>query len=833
MTRRHKYALTAALLICICIVPLAAAGGATSLPAWGTEPSPNGGFPRNVLGAVDVISTTDAWAVGRYDAAGFNGPRPLVQHWDGAEWSVVSVPWSEESELLGVAALAPDDVWMVGGYESGGQALIAHWDGSALSLVPHPNPGEFNRLYAVAAVAEDDIWAVGEFTNPISRTLALHWDGSAWTQVATPNGGDGYNQLNGVTAVATDDVWAVGDSGNSTLSLHWDGSQWTTVSTPSPGSTPTLRAVSATSSTNVWAVGDSGNGTEGSLTMRWDGAQWNVVPSPNPQMNFLNLTGVTALSPSDAWAVGVYDVRGNWRALTMHWDGSDWTVVAAPSPDPVINVLYGVAASSASDVWAVGSGGGAGSLAVRWDGSAWTRSLTPNEGTGNNVLTAISARSSQDIWAVGNAQDRSLSLHFDGSAWTIVPSPNREYGVRLEDVVAIGENDAWAVGWSGSNGSVDDENVAMHWDGTAWSIVPTPQPGGADVDRLLAVDAAGPNDVWATGFHGIYPDDHSVILHWDGTAWNEVAHDCDTQSGLTGITVVSAANVWAVGHAETCHYDGSSWTEVPSPQPRPEHYEIWYPLEDVSAVSPKDVWAVGARVIQFFEYPEFQSFAEHWDGTEWTRVVNMPGTHLYGVEAVSAHDVWAVGTDSYGPLIVHFDGSAWSEVPTPEARRGGRLSGLDSIVDAKRATPSSPLPSPRELWAAGNFYPGTQGSRTLIERAPSGREGAVVGHTNVSYATVSWFGPETGSTETDPFGDYDVGGLLAGTYTFIATNPGCAPDSATVTVVAGRTLRQDFQIGCPRSARRGPQGGARMELAPREPERLVADELAPAGANRP
>jgi hypothetical protein len=801
LTRHPRPALIAALLICLCIVPLAAAGGPTSLPAWGTEPSPNGGFPRNLFAAVDMISTDDGWAVGRYDATGFDGPRPLVQHWDGTEWSVVPVPWSEESELLGVTALAPDDVWMVGGYNGGGQALIAHWDGSALSLVPHPNPGGFNRLYAVTAVAEDDIWAVGEFSNKISRTLALHWDGSAWSHFTTPNGSDGYNQLTGVAAVATDDVWAVGDSGNATLSIHWDGSQWTTVSTPSPGFTPTLRAVSAPSSTNVWAVGDIGNGTEGSLTLRWDGAQWNVVPSPNPQMNFLNLTGVTALSASDTWAVGVYDVRGNWRSLTMHWDGSDWTVVAAPSPDPVINVLYGVAASSGSDLWAVGSAGGAGSLAVRWDGSAWTRSLTPNEGTGNNVLKAISVHSAQDMWAVGDAQDRSLTLHYDGSDWTIIPSPNRQYGVRLEDVVAIGANDAWAVGWSGSPSSLDDESVAMHWDGTAWSIVPTPQPGGADVDRLLAVDAAGPNDVWATGVHSLFPDDRSVILHWDGTAWSVVAHDCDTHGGLTGITVLSAMNVWAVGDAETCHFDGSSWMEIPSPQPRPEYYEIRYALEDVSAVSSKSIWAVGARVIGFFKYPEFQSFAEHWDGTEWTRVVNMPGTHLYGVEAVSAGDVWAVGTDSYGPLIVHYDGSAWSEVPTPEAGRGGLLRGVDSTVESRRAAPSSPLPTSRGLWAAGNFHPGPQGSRTLIEHAPSDREGAIVGHTNVSFSTVSWFGPETGSTETDLFGDYDVGGLLAGTYTFIASYPPCTPDSATVTVVAGQTLRQDFEIDCGRAAK--------------------------------
>ncbi len=99
------------------------------------------------------------------------------------------------------------------------------------------------------------------------------------------------------------------------------------------------------------------------------------------------------------------------------------------------------------------------------------------------------------------------------------PHPG-ERGLRLEDVVTLGQNDAWAVGWTGSPSSLDDQSVAMHWDGTAWSIVPTPQPGGDSVDRLLAVDAAAPNDVWATGLYwDAQTHSHSVILHWDGTSW--------------------------------------------------------------------------------------------------------------------------------------------------------------------------------------------------------------------------------------------------------------------------------------------------------------------------
>jgi hypothetical protein len=429
---------------------------------------------------------------------------------------------------------------------------------------------------------------------------------------------------------------------------------------------------------------------------------------------------------------------------------------------------------------------GAGSVGL----PAWGTEPSPN-GPGASYLTGLSVGSPNDIWAVGRTQVQwrsySLTLHYDGSSWTIVPSPADE-GLRLEDVVTIGPNDVWAVGWLGNPSSLDSRNVAMHWDGTAWTIVPTPQPGLERVDELRAVDAAAPNDVWATGLYWDSQNrSRSVIMRWNGTSWRIVRTgrsvtgrtdhiDCDTYGGLTGITVLSATDVWAVGDATTCHYDGRFWIEVPSVQP--QGYELSLPLEDVSAASPTDIWAVGAR-ISYVWYPVWDTFAEHWDGTHWTRPTSLPaGVVLLGVEAVASNDVWAVGRDDYGALIVHYDGSSWSRVPTPEANRAGQLAGIGSAA-------------PDDLWAAGDYQAGT-----LIEHAPSSTQGAVFGHTNVSYATVSWFGPENGSTQTDPFGDYQIGGLQAGTYTFTATEPGCGPDSRTVTVIAGETRQEDFHINC-------------------------------------
>jgi hypothetical protein len=102
--------------------------------------------------------------------------------------------------------------------------------------------------------------------------------------------------------------------------------------------------------------------------------------------------------------------------------------------------------------------------------------------------------------------------------------------------------------------------------------------------------------------------------------------------------------------------------------------------------------------------------------------------------------------------------------------------------------------SPNDLWAAGNR--GGDPGRALVEHAPSATSGAVVGGSNVGGATISWFGKESGSVETDPFGGYQVGGLPAGRYTFTATYAGCRPDSGRVRIVAGTTIERDFHIDC-------------------------------------
>src|SRR5439155_753020 len=143
-----------------------------------------------------------------------------------------------------------------------------------------------------------------------------------------------------------------------------------------------------------------------------------------------HIMGVAAISANDVWAVGYYSNGRTEQTLIEHWNGSSWSVVLSPNPPGTSYAeLYGVAAVSANDVWAVGEYGG-GTLVEHWNGSSWNTMPSPNPhiGTADHKLKGVAAVSASDVWAVGNYNSgtayQTLVEHWNGSNWSVVPSPN-------------------------------------------------------------------------------------------------------------------------------------------------------------------------------------------------------------------------------------------------------------------------------------------------------------------------------------------------------------------------------------------------------------------------
>ena len=122
-------------------------------------------------------------------------------------------PTSSDSYLADVSALADDNVWAVGYYTSTGEyrTLIEHWDGAIWSVITSPNPGTGSTLSGISAVSSNDIWAAGSYaSNSSGYTLIEHWDGASWNVVSSPNQGTS-SALSGISAVSSNDIWAVGN----------------------------------------------------------------------------------------------------------------------------------------------------------------------------------------------------------------------------------------------------------------------------------------------------------------------------------------------------------------------------------------------------------------------------------------------------------------------------------------------------------------------------------------------------------------------------------------------------------------------------------------------
>jgi hypothetical protein len=150
---------------------------------------------------------------------------------------------------------------------------------------------------------------------------------------------------------------------------------------------------------------------------------------PDPASGSAILRSVTAISPSDAWAVG--SQSGYSQPVAYHWDGRTWTLAATPAVGATgNNLFYRVTALDAGRVWAVGYRSGSASgpqpLVERWNGSTWTVEPTPTQplgGAAQGVAAVAGPTGSATVWVCGYRtafvngaySDRTLTLRGTGS----------------------------------------------------------------------------------------------------------------------------------------------------------------------------------------------------------------------------------------------------------------------------------------------------------------------------------------------------------------------------------------------------------------------------------
>jgi hypothetical protein len=463
-------------------------------------------------------------------------------------------------------------------------------------------------------------------------------------------------------------------------------------------------------------------------------AAWSIVSSPNVGSGNNELYGIDAASANDIWTVGRYSDPSGYKTLALHWDGDVWNVVPTPNVGSAFNQIFSVAAVSSNNVWAVGASSNNNvlnqTLIEHWDGNQWSVVASPLAPGTSSFLYGIVAIGANDIWAVGYIQigfsaQQPLTLHWDGSSWSLVLSPSTAPNNQdiLWSVTALATNNIWAVGYSTDAVSGQYRTLIEHWNGTAWSIVTSPNPTGSIYNFTWGIEAVSPNDVWVMGraYDGsLYP---SLIEHWDGSAWSVTPSPSEQfYNEVYDASAVSSTDVWAVGRygggfsdniAMVMHWNGSAWSVVPNPNP-PGATENNF-LYSVHAVAAQDVWAVGS----YFKDQKFQTLIERYStvpcltataavsrkthGTAGNFDINLPPTGNPGVECRAG------GANSDYQVVFTFAAPVTSAAATVTAGSGGTatVSGAPIIIGNNVAVNLTGVSNAQKIVVSVNVTDGT------------------------------------------------------------------------------------------------------------------------------
>ena len=250
--------------------------------------------------------------------------------------------------------------------------------------------------------------------------------------------------------------------------------------------------------------------------------------------------------------------------------------------------------------------------------------------------------------------------------------------------------------------------------------------------------------------------------HSDKGTGNTAGSQTFTQTALSGISMVSPDEGWAVGSATTItistgaksnapsdpgqvsshavltapvpakseillyHFKNGAWTQV--------HVQLHISglphLTAISMDSPTDGWAVGGAFqdpssasAATDQTPEMHAILLHYDGSSWRQVSSAIQAVLGDVHMLSATSGWALteGTQNQVPEILHYDGTAWTAQALPASLSAGsqhalNLTNLTTLADG-------------EVWVTGIIFPsgGSSGSgsaapsSTAPGQSPSGQ----------------------------------------------------------------------------------------------------------------
>jgi hypothetical protein len=342
-----------------------------------------------------------------------------------------------------------------------------------------------------------------------------------------------------------------------------------------------------TISPSVSSPGSEGNGiscvsanfcmalASNSLIEQWNGTAWSTAQAGSDTAP--NLSAVTCTGPSFCLAVGFVESAGG-GAYSEEWNGTTWTAVNVPLPagstGGALSAVSCVGPDACTGVGRSGTAGGNITLAEQWNGTGWSIESTPNQaGSTTARFSSVSCAitTSLSCMAVGEYSSAggsfTLAERWNGSAWSITTTPSLPGGAVMGELVGVScIGPSWCAAVGDDTVAGNNDTLAEVWDGTAWTIVTTPDPGVNTRDYLMGLSCFSQTSCSAVGDE-IGTTTVSLAVTWDGSAWALATTPANgTGVTFTGLSTVSCVTDWeCVAMGTTATSGGSNLLVMSAP----------------------------------------------------------------------------------------------------------------------------------------------------------------------------------------------------------------------------------------------------------------------------
>jgi hypothetical protein len=296
----------------------------------------------------------------------------------------------------------------------------------------------------------------------------------------------------------------------------------------------------------------------------------------------------------------------------------------------------------------------------QWDGGSWQRMANPSVPGG--FLESAACVSASDCVAVGEwgTPSKAFAEHWNGTRWTVTPTPSPGTEGTLSGVSCASAKFCIAVG-SFLDGKRNQRTLILRWNGSTWKQVASPNyPKRAPANWLDGVSCMSVKSCVAVGsaFDGVVAD-AAYVVGWNGKVWSIRARQEPTGdlNWLHSVSCAAQNMCLTVGEDNTGsptrmlkgRWNGKTW-RVTAPPPADRELS----LNSVSCADPTNCLAVGAIS---YESP----YAERWFRNKWLPIAAPAAagvSPLVSVSCVRSGGCYAVAPRS----MQYWNGSSWSVV---------------------------------------------------------------------------------------------------------------------------------------------------------------------------